>query len=450
MTKLFSEFDAVSAKQWKQKIQVDLKGADYNNTLVWTSPEGIAVKPFYNEEDKSSLKSVKTNAAHWKISENIVVTNSKTANKKALISIENGAEAINFTITEATLELNELLQDLDDVQVFLNFTFLSNTLVPKLKALTNQQNLHLTFDILGHFAKEGNWYKNSKADHQLLNEILEVTSTYQTQLSIDVALYQNAGAQIVQQLAYAMAHLNEYLNHYGNKLSQKVCYKVAIGSNYFFEIAKLRALRQLHAILAKNYGLNTNCLIYATPSKRNKTIYDYNTNMLRTTTECMSAILGGAEFITNLSYDALYHHPNDFGERISRNQLLVLKHESYFNAVNNPTDGSYYIESLTEELSKKALAVFKDIENQGGMINQLMHGTIQRKIKESAQMEQDLFNDQEEILLGTNKYPNANDQMKTQIEISPFLEINKRKTLIEPILSKRLAEQIEKERLKNE
>ncbi len=122
--------------------------------------------------------------------------------------------------------------------------------------------------------------------------------------------------------------------------------------------------------------------------------------MLRTTTECMSAILGGADAVSNLAYDALYHKDNEFGDRFSRNQLLVLKHESYFDKVANPADGSYYIENLTQQLSEKALALFKDIEVNGGFITQLIEGTIQRKIQESASKEQELFDSGKEILLG--------------------------------------------------
>src|SRR5690606_16596197 len=151
----------------------------------------------------------------------------------------------------------------------------------------------------------------------------------------------------------------------------------------------LRALRTLWATLADAYGFNTDCFIFVNPTKRNKTLYDYNTNMLRTTTECMSAILGGANMICNLPYDAIYHKDNEFGERIARNQLLVLKYESYFDKVNNPADGTYYIESLTQQLAEKALELFKDIEANGGFLNQLKEGIIQRKIKESAERERE-------------------------------------------------------------
>jgi methylmalonyl-CoA mutase len=172
--------------------------------------------------------------------------------------------------------------------------------------------------------------------------------------------------------------------------------------------------------------------------------------MLRTTTECMSAILGGADTVYNLPYDALYHKSNEFGNRISRNQLLILKHESYFDKVKNAAEGAYYIETLTNELANKALDIFKSIESAGGMIKQLMEGTIQRKIKESAALEQEQFDSGNLVLLGVNTFPNERDKMKGNLEINPFMEIKKRKTLIEPIIEKRLSEQLEKSRLNEE
>ena len=184
-------------------------------------------------------------------------------------------------------------------------------------------------------ARTGNWFHNLKRDHEILDHLLERHST-ENFLSVDACLYQNAGANIVQQLAYALAHANEYLNHIASashsdsSLNEaEITFHLATGPNYFFEIAKIRALRKLYATLAKEYGTNQTCHILATPSKRNKTLYDYNVNLLRSTTECMSAILGGADTVCNLPYDALYHKSNEFGERISRNQLLILKHESY-------------------------------------------------------------------------------------------------------------------------
>ncbi|MNR16220.1 Methylmalonyl-CoA mutase [compost metagenome] len=206
----------------------------------------------------------------------------------------------------------------------------------------------------------------------------------------------------------------------------------------------------LFKLIAEEYNPSIECHLLVTPTKRNKTIYDYNVNMLRTTTECMSAILGGADAVANLPYDSLYHKDNEFGDRIARNQLLVLKHESYFDKVDNPADGSYYIESLTTQLAEKSLALFKDIEANGGFLKLLNDGTIKKKIQESAAKEQELFDSKKEVLLGTNKYPNKEDKMKHDLELFPFVKIKPRKTLITPIIEKRLAEKLEQERLELE
>ncbi|MDD7886726.1 methylmalonyl-CoA mutase subunit beta [Flavivirga sp. 57AJ16] len=451
--RLFNEFESVSAKQWKQKIQFDLKGADYNDTLIWKTNEDISVKPFYHTDDfKEQPKIPSPEPTAWNISQSIFVADVKKSNQKAIDAIERGAESIKFIIPSETILINDLLEHInpESTPLYFELQFLSETFVKQLTAILPGTGIRIHTDIIGHLAKSGNWYDNLKDDFSKFKTIVTSTKSF----SIDVSLYQNAGANMVQQLAYALAHANEYLNYFENNKETlptlEVNFEVSVGSNYFFEIAKLRALRMLWDTLATAYHINYNCYILATPTKRNKTLYDYNTNMLRTTTECMSAILGGANSICNLPYDAIYHRDNEFGERIARNQLLVLKHESYFNVVRNPSDGAYYIESLTNQLAEKALDLFKNIEKNSGFLKQLKDGTIQRKIKESATKEEVQFHAGEDILLGTNKHPNTEDKMKHELELYPFVKTNQRKTLIEPIIEKRLAEKIEKERLKNE
>ena len=452
MTKgLFSDFDPVSAKAWKQKIQLDLKGADYNKTLIWNSLEGIDVKPFYHSEDINHKDLNVSITPHWTICENILVTNEKSANAQALNVIEKGAESIRFNLSEEDINLNELLRNIS-TPIYIKLDFLSNTLVEQLDkyALSNQKNIAVEIDIIGRLAKTGNWYSGLKEDHKVLNTIVANCKALKSLISIDVTTYQNAGATITQQLAYALAHANEYLNHFNGNLDKPMVFKFSIGSNYFFEIAKLRAFRLLWDTLISAYNHNMECHIDAIPSSRNKTLYDYNTNLLRTTTECMSAILGGANTISNLAYDSIYHNHNEFGERIARNQLLILKHESNFDKVQNPTSGAYYIEELTEQLASKSLQLFKNIESNGGFLKQLKVGTIQRKIKESANKEQELFDNEKIVLLGTNKHQNPEDKMKGTIEKSPFIETKPRKTLIEPVIEKRLSEQLDKNRLEKE
>ncbi|KGO86313.1 methylmalonyl-CoA mutase [Flavobacterium rivuli WB 3.3-2 = DSM 21788] len=448
---LFDEFGPVSSKLWKQKIQYELKGADYNATLVWESPEGIKVKPFYHiDEAKDPItETVKTEP--FKIGQDIFVKDADKSATRAANTVKRGAEAIRFTVTDATIDAEKLIAGINPaIPVYFYLHFLSIDFVKKIDAIAKDREgaIYVQPDPIGRLAKEGNWYTSLNEDFAKLNTIA-LTCKNISFIGINAGLYQNAGANSVQQIAYTLAHVNEYFNRVTN-ISQPIILKVAVGTNYFFEIAKLRALRLLFNLIAKEYGHNHDCHIIATPTKRNKTIYDYNVNMLRTTTECMSAILGGADTVINLPYDALYHKSNEFGERIARNQLLVLKHESYFDKVNNPADGAYYIEELTQQLADKALTLFKDIEANGGFITQLKEGTIQRKIQESAAKEQELFDSGKEVLLGTNKYPNKNDRMAHDMQLFPFLKINPRKTLVSPIIEKRLAEKTEQERLENE
>ncbi len=445
---LFNDFDEVSSSAWKQKIQADLKGADYNNTLLWHTNEGITVKPFYHSDEKITYTSVSKN--NWKVAQLIKVNNATKSNKKALNIIKKGVETVVFKIN-SEIVINELIIDIDTEKIELQFQFelLSEKMIVDLINL-NLPKCFLNIDIIGNLAKTGNWYSSLKEDFKLIKQLVKKYPNHNI-LSVDTTVYQNAGASITQQLAYAIAHVNEYFNNFKDGTLPKIQFLTSTGGNYFFEIAKIRALRLLYKTIAEAYNLNDNsCNILSFPSKRNKTIYDYNVNMLRTTTECMSAILGGSNSVCNLPYDYIYHEPNEFGDRIARNQLLVLKYESAFNNVKNPADGAYYIESLTNQLAEKALAIFKLIENGGGFLQQLKEGSIQRKIKENALKEQEQFDNSTIVLLGTNKHPNSEDRMKNELEKKPFLKRTERKTLIAPIAARRLSEKSDKLRLKEE
>ena len=453
MKDLFDDFNPISTKQWKQKIQFELNGADYNEILIWNSPEDIKVKPFYHKDEFEKKLNINTKATEFKICQNIFVHDLEKSNTRALESINRGAESIRFTIENENTDVKKLLKNLplDTIIVYFNLAFISIDFVKKIDAIAKQENatIFCNLDPIGQLAKEGNWFVTKEKDNfETLNAISVATNSISF-ISINSSLYQNAGANMVQQIAYSLAQANEYLNRVSS-INKPIVFEVSVGTNYFFEIAKLRALRLLFNLIAEEYNHNFDCHLLVSPTKRNKTIYDYNVNMLRTTTECMSAIIGGADAIANLPYDALYHKDNEFGDRIARNQLLILKHESYFDKVNNPADGSYYIESITHQLAEKALTLFKDIEANGGFLKQLNEGIIKRKIQENADKEQELFDNGKEILLGTNKYPNKSDQMKDALELFPFVKIKPRKTLNTPIIEKRLAEKTEQDRLKNE
>jgi methylmalonyl-CoA mutase len=452
MKNLFKEFNPVTAKQWKQQIQFELNGLDYNETLVWESPEGIKVKPFYNSEDTTKTYFHRKESG-FRIAQPIFVHNVEKSIIRAKNSINRGAESIIFSIPNSDIDIQKLLNSipLEKVAVFFDMHFLSTEFIEKINSIQENKktNFFYNLDPIGHFAKEGNWFSTLEKDNfETLKKIVQISQN-NSFLSVNTSLYQNAGANMVQQIAYSVAHANEYF-HEISGLKSTIVFQVAVGTNYFFEIAKLRALRILFNRIAKEYNHNFDCHILAMPTKRNKTIYDYNVNMLRTTTECMSSILGGADTICNLAYDSIYHKDNEFGDRIAINQLLILKNESYFEQIYNAADGSYYIESLTQQLAEKALILFKEIEKNGGFLILLKKGEINQKINENALKEQNLFDSGKEILVGTNKFQNKKDFMKNDLELFPFLKQKPRKTIIKPILEKRWSENIEQERLLTE
>lgn len=449
--RLFDSFDAVSSKQWKNQIQYELKGADYNEALVWESLEGIKVKPFYHKDEDFVTNQVVTKNTEFSIVQEIFVHDLEKSITRANELLERGAESIRFIIPNSTLNVVRLLNEVPKAKAFyLELHFLDPKTIHAIdaEAAKCSAEVFILIDPIHQLVFDGNFYKEGKSDFAFLAE-MQKTVKNANWLTVNASTYQNAGAQMVQQIAYTLAHTNEYLNRLPN-FSQTITVQICVGSNYFFEIAKLRALRLALNTLTEAYDQQITLHLLVKPTRRNKTIYDYNVNLLRTTTECMSAILGGADAVENMAYDALYHKTNEFGDRIARNQLLILKEESYFDKVNNPADGSYYIENLTTQLAEKALELFKDIEKSGGLLTQLMEGTIQRKIQEAAEKEQTLFDQGKEVLLGTNKYPNAHDQMAHDLELYPFVKQQPRKTLIAPIIKKRLAETLEKERLEQE
>lgn len=450
---LFEDFLPVSTKQWKQKIQYELKGADYNQTVIWTSPEDIQIKPFYNAEDIGPNQPAPKPSTGFTICQTIFVHDLNKSIYRAQDVLKRGATALCFTIENNSIDVEKLLSvlPLKNIPIYFHFQFLSIDFVKKIDAIAAkiESPIYCKIDPIGYLAKEGNWHNTPEKNNFKALENLFQSCQNLSLLSIDGSLYQNAGANIVQELAYTLAHFNEYYHHLPS-LKKSIVFNMAIGSNYFFEIAKFRALRLLFETLKEEYKITIDFHLFATPSKRNKTIYDYNVNMLRTTTECMSAILGGADSISNLPYDVLYHKDNEFADRIARNQLLILQEEAYFDKVNNPADGSYYIESLTHQLAEKALQLFKEIEKSGGFLKLLQEGTIQKKIQESAEKSQELFDSGKKVLVGTNKYPNQNDRMKNDLQLYPFIKVKPRKTLIVPIIEKRLAEQSEQIRLEQE
>ena len=267
---------------------------------------------------------------------------------------------------------------------------------------------------------------------------LEKSTSY---IYIDNRVHQNAGATIPQQLSYALSQSVDYLSRINSSSEAvEVVFHLALGPNYFFEIAKIQALKTVFSAVLAVYDFKINYKVIAEPSERNLTLQDYNINMLRSTTAMMAGILGGADVLNNLPYDIAFNTPNEFGDRIAQNQLLILKKESFFDQVTNPAEGSYYIEQLTQEFAEYALTGFKEIESKKGFLSLLLVEEIQKQISKSAQKEQDLFDSGALVLVGINRFQDYDAPKTKSTRIDKTYND---KILIEPIRGIRLSENTE-------
>jgi len=442
MSNLFEEFKKVSSKEWKQKIQVDLKGLDYQ-TLITRTPEHIDIKPFYHYDD--FIATAQLAPKKFKIGQELQLANPEIANKIARKALDKGADFFTFHF-DKSFDIQSLINNLEPSQLIFKADMLDTDFIKKLYEQTQGQS-QILVDPIGHLASSGNWYENETKDFEKLKILQNYFPDTYRFIDIGSYHYKNAGATITQELAYSLSHAVEYVEKLGTQTLHQIRFSMANGSHYFFEIAKLKALRLLWQLIGDAYDTRLTANIYTRPSLRNKTIFDPYVNMLRTGMEMMSAIIGGSDLVVNMPFDSVYKKSNEFSERIARNQLIILQKEAGFEAALGSTKGNYYIEENTYKLADKALEIFKLIEKSGGFLSQLYKGKIQQKIAESADKEQALFDKGKLVLVGTNKYPNPKEP-KPEIDFYPFMKKRSGRTLIRPIITKRLAEKIEQERLK--
>ena len=450
---MFKEFESISEKNWKQQIQFDLGGKDYNSEVNWTSYEGINIKPFFT--DKYKPNNTFYIPENWNISQEIYLKDELTSNHEIKKLISQEVYDITIYIYKDFINVDLLFDNIDltYINIYFKIEDLNELVLSKLDnfAKKHKSLFHLDHDLLGDYLSTGNWKTNYKQEVKRFKNILKTITHFKSVIQLKSSNFQEAGANIIQQISYSMCQANEYINLFGSTIIKQLNFEIAIGSNYFFEIAKIQAYRILWKTISNYYSFPIDDVhIIAIPTSRNKTIYDYNNNIVRSTSECMAAILGGADSIKNFNYDSIYKYKNEFSTRISINQLLILKHECYIDKVKNPISGSYYINYLVDEFTKKSFNLFKELDSKSSFLDHLKNGTIQRKIKENASKEQKNYNSNLEILVGSNCYVNMDEKMKEQLEVNPFPTRKSEKTLIEPLVKKRLATESEKKRLDNE
>lgn len=405
MKKLFPEFAPASAQQWKEQICKDLKGADFK-TLVWKNPNGFEIDPFYTSGDVREAHEPLFSRATWEITEEIVVSDERSANQKALRALQGGASSLHFILTrkpDFAILLSEI--SIQHIELCFILRYHDKDFREHFHSYCESQNIAasdvqgaISFDVIANYVETGKWYISEEADLNWRNSW------------INGWIYQNAGATQSFELACVLAHGHEYLVLLNYK--RKFKFSLSIGSDFFGEIAKLRALRKLWQLVAREYKTEEQITIHACNSHLNLSQRDAYNNMLRTTTEGMSAVIGGCDSVTLQAYNKSFEGTNEFGERIARNQQLIFREESYLDKVSDIAAGSYYIETLTDQIAQQAWEEFKTIESKGGFIACLRSNYIQDRIKHQAEAMITEFRNVKLVLVGVNKFQNKNEQVK--------------------------------------
>lgn len=447
--KLFTQFPPVSYETWRAKVDADLKGVPFEKKLVWRTNEGFNVQPMYQRGDIAEFKTTDSlpgeypyvrgtrDNNHWLVRQEILPTDPAEANKVALDVLQKGVTSLGFNVKVATAEvLATLLEGIDLAAVEVNFNTcprkvleLAGALVAYIKSVGAEKTFRGSIDY--------NPYKRAfrhgsevdtaavVADAKVLLETVKDVPALRC-LSADSVVFNNSGAYIFQELGYALSWGSWWLTLLtdaglsADEVAPRIKFNMGISSNYFMELAKFRAARMMWAQVVAQYNPSDKevckMMTHAVTSRFNQTVFDAHVNLLRSQTEAMSAALAGVDSITVTPFDVPYKTPDEFSERIARNQQHLLKEESHLDKVVDPAGGSYYVEMLTVSLAQEAWKLFLDVEEKGGFAACVNSGEVQQAVNaSSAKRHQDMAR-RKEILLGTNQFPNFSEMAAGKIE----------------------------------
>ncbi|MDE6230942.1 MAG: methylmalonyl-CoA mutase small subunit [Muribaculaceae bacterium] len=446
--KLFDMFPPVSTEEWKAKINVDLKGADFDRKLVWRTNEGFNVQPFYRREDIEGLPTIGSLPGEfpfvrgtrdnndWVVRQAVIGDTAAEANEHALHILNRGVESLGIKLggNLGAADLAEILKGVDLKKVEINVSCcpghaveVAEELVRLIREAGAEKEFRgsVAYDPFRRLLRRGlPFHKDAAAEGLALYEVVKDIKELRC-FAVDSFMLNNAGAFITQELGYALAWGAEWMTMMteaglsADQVAERIKFNMGIGSNYFMELAKFRAGRMIWAEIVKAYGASDEACkmwVHAVTSEFNQTIYDAHVNLLRTMTETMSAALAGVNSIETLAFDSCFRRPDEFSERIARNQQFLLRDESHLNKVVDPAGGSYYIETLTVSIAEQAWKIFNEVEDNGGFEAMLRRGEIQGKVNESGVKRHLDVARRKENLLGTNIYPNFNERALDKIK----------------------------------
>lgn len=433
---LFQEFISHTNTEWKQQVIKDLKGKEFNEQLTWIIDEKIQIKSYFDADEVGELplESIQQSQNQrftktWSNREILRYKSEKETNELIISLLESGTDSflVDFSgVCDLEFEINKLLRDIkiSDTPFFFK---VENNALNLVNALQIIAPYHwkggIDNDILGRYFLSGIYDESQWNEMGSVLGIVQNFASFKT-LIINGNLFHNSGANVEQELAFTLASAIEGVGKMSEQnialpvIIQKLEFAISVGTNYFVEIAKIRALKFLwRKILVDGYGLNEQEIppiaVHCTTSSFYNSSISPHTNMLRATTEAMSAVIGGCDSLSIRGFDETYQESNDFSRRISRNISTILKEESYFDKVIDPSAGSYFIENLTFEIAKNAFKLLQDVENKGGIVEAFKQNFIQDEIKSNFEkMQNDLLSN-EKIMVGVNKF---------RFDETPFIE----------------------------
>ena len=448
--KLFAEFPPVPTEKWEEVIAVDLKGADYERKLVWRTNEGFNVRPYYRADSLEGLRFLASQPGEfpyvrgtrcdnlWRVHQTLTVETPEAANAEVLELLNSGIDSLGFRLTRAftETEIDTLLREihLPAIEVVFSGEGTTSAVEPVLAKIEREgwqetAGVHFAFDpIVEHLSLGGEFRSpGGKECFRRLAELIRRTAGMKGVRTVTVSgeNFSNAGSTIVEELAFTLSAGHDYLVRLMDEgltvdeAARKIRFSLGVTSNYFMEMAKFRAARMLWANIVEGYSPEKPCsrkmFAHAVTSTWNQTVYDPYINMLRGTTEAMSAAIAGVHSLEVTPFNASFAAPDAFSKRIARNAELLLKHESHFDQVVDPAGGSYYIENLTQSIAGEAWKLFLDLEERGGYIEAFKAGYIVERVEASAAAKDKSVSQRRITLLGANQYPNFTEVASAEV-----------------------------------
>ncbi len=479
----FKEFSIPSYQEWREAAEAALRGASFEKKLITKTHEGIDLQPMYRADDTAKVPHMGTmpgfapyvrgtetlgyKARAWEVSQELSEATPQAFNKALLADLERGQTAVNMRLDVATMlgedadtpetdyvgkggvsiscldDLGKALQGVDLAQtpIFIQAGASGIPMASMVLALVEKQSGSkeklsgcIGSDPLGQLAREGRLPRAMSGAYDDMAQLTAWASANAPDLQTVVVgahPYHDGGGNAVQELAFAIATGVEYLREMQSRgvspdqAASHMLFSFSLGSNVFMEVAKLRAARIVWAKVVAEFGGREEAQkmrIHTRTSAWNKTLYDSNVNMLRTTTEAFSGVLGGCDSMHIGPMDEVARVPNDFTRRVARNTHTVLRDEAGMTRSIDPAGGSWYVESLTDTVAKNAWDLFRDVEKQGGMTKALMSGFPQEQVAAVAAQRANAYAQRRDIFVGTNMYPNATDKplVVTDIDHAAF------------------------------